>query len=163
MVRLSFEDLFREQYPRLVAVGAAVLGGVDAGRDVAQETMARAHANWDSVSNADVPAAWLRRVMNNLLIDQLRRRQVEQRAMERLASGVQHAEAASSDVSSRMAELLAVLPERQRLVVALTYVADLSVADVAAALDIAPGTVKATLWKARRSLEKYLRDEGSRG
>ena len=58
-----------------------------------------------------------------------------------------------------MDELLAVLPERQRLVVALTYVGDLSVAEVAAALDIAPGTVKASLWKARRNLEKHLNDE----
>ena len=62
---------------------------------------------------------------------------------------------------TRMEELLAVLPARQRLVVALTYVCDLPVADVAAALDIAPGTVKASLWKARRTLEKHLNDERS--
>jgi RNA polymerase sigma factor (sigma-70 family) len=160
VVELSFEGLFRQQYPLLVAVGVAVLGRVDVARDLAQETMARAHANWATVTAADVPEAWLRRVMNNLVIDHLRRQRVEQRALERLESQPVPVSTVTTSRTS-MDELLAVLPERQRLVVALTYVGDLSVAEVAVALDIAPGTVKASLWKARRNLEKHLNDEES--
>ena len=160
MTDISFEDLFRQQYPLLVAVGVAALGRVDVARDLAQETMARAHVNWDKVEAADVPEAWLRRVMNNLVTDQLRRQRVEQRAFQRLASRPPP-EVTMTTPLLRMKDLLAVLPERQRQVVALTYVGDLSVAEVAAALDIAPGTVKASLWKARRRLEKHLRDERS--
>jgi len=160
MAELSFEDLFRQQYPLLVAVGVAVLGRVDVARDLAQETMARAHANWPTVAAVDVPEAWLRRVMNNLVTDHLRRQRVEQRALERLVSRPVPESTVTMSVT-RMDELLAVLPERQRLVVALTYVCDLSVADVAAVLEIAPGTVKASLWKARRNLEKHLNDERS--
>ena len=160
MTELSFEDLFRQQYPLLVAVGVAVVGRVDVARDLAQETMARAHANWATVAAVDVPEAWLRRVMNNLVIDHLRREQVEQRALERFERRPVPESAVTTSLT-RMDELLAVLPERQRLVVALTYVCDLSVGDVAAALDIAPGTVKASLWKARRTLEKHLNDEES--
>ncbi len=160
MTEVSFEDLFRQQYPLLVAVGVAVVGRVDVARDLAQETMARAHANWPTVIAVDVPEAWLRRVMNNLVIDHLRREQVEQRALERLERRPVPESTVTTSLT-RMDELLAVLPERQRLIVALTYVCDLSVADVAAALDIAPGTVKASLWKARRTLEKHLNDEES--
>lgn len=160
MTEMSFEDLFRQQYPLLVAVGVAVVGRVDVARDLAQETMARAHANWATVIAVDVPEAWLRRVMNNLVIDHLRREQVEQRALERLERRPVPESTVMTSLT-RMDELLAVLPERQRLIVALTYVCDLSVADVAAALDIAPGTVKASLWKARRTLEKHLNDEES--
>jgi RNA polymerase sigma factor (sigma-70 family) len=161
MAGLSFEELFREQYPALVAVGVSVLGSADTARDLAQETMARAHANWATVAAADVPEAWLRRVMNNLLVDHLRRRQVEERALQRVANRPP-VEPMVHGSATQMAEMLAVLPERQRLVVALTYVADLSVADVAAALGIAPGTVKASLWKARRTLEKHLNEESRR-
>ena len=153
-VGLSFEDLFRVQYPHLVAVGLAVVGSVEVARDLAQETMARAHANWETVANIDVPEAWLRRVMNNLLVDHLRRREAERGALERLARRPGPNTTVVGE--SRLAEMLVVLPERQRLVVALTYVGDLSVVDVAAALGIAPGTVKASLWKARRTLEKHL-------
>jgi RNA polymerase sigma factor (sigma-70 family) len=153
-VGLSFEDLFRVQYPRLVAVGLAVVGSVEVARDLAQETMTRAHANWETVANFDVPEAWLRRVMNNLLVDHLRRREAERGALERLARRPGPTTSVAGE--SRLAEMLAVLPERQRLVAALTYVGDLPVVDVAAALGIAPGTVKASLWKARRTLEKHL-------
>ena len=49
------------------------------------------------------------------------------------------------------------LPVRQREVIALHYVEDLTIADVAAALEISPGTVKSTLHDARRSLAATLR------
>lgn len=150
----DFEDLFRRDYPKLVSFGIAMSGNVDVARDLAQETMSRAHEHWDSVSAADVPEAWLRRVMRNLLIDHHRRGRTETRTLERLA----HAPGVPTPdvVDSRLAEMLAVLPERQRAATALYYVDDLSVAEIAETLSMAPGTVKATLWKARRSLKKYL-------
>jgi RNA polymerase sigma factor (sigma-70 family) len=49
------------------------------------------------------------------------------------------------------------LPERQRLAVFLHYFADLPYEDVAVVLDIAPGTVAASLNAARSTLRKrYL-------
>jgi DNA-directed RNA polymerase specialized sigma24 family protein len=44
-------------------------------------------------------------------------------------------------------------------VVALHYVDDMSIEQVARVLDIAVGTVKATLFKARQTLSKSLQDE----
>ena len=49
------------------------------------------------------------------------------------------------------------LPARQREVIALHYVDDLTVADIAVALEISTGTVKSTLHDARRSLAATLR------
>ena len=158
---VSFEELFRDQYPRLVAFGLTMTGSVEAARDLAQETMARAHQRWAQVVETDRPEAWLRRVMKNLVVDHLRRREVEASALERLSS--RHRTDAVAHGESRLAELLAVLPERQRLVAALVYGADLSIDDVAQALDIAPGTVKAALWKARRSIRRRLVQEGDDG
>ena len=48
------------------------------------------------------------------------------------------------------------LPDRQRQVIALHYVEDLPVADIAALLEIAPGTVKSTLSDVCRSLAATL-------
>ena len=42
--------------------------------------------------------------------------------------------------------------------VALYYADDLSIDEIAETLDIAAGTVKALLWKARRRLEQYLEE-----
>jgi RNA polymerase sigma factor (sigma-70 family) len=156
---VSFEELFRDQYPHLVAFGLSMTGSVEVGRDLAQETMARAHQRWAEVVDADVPEAWLRRVMKNLVVDHFRRLQVESNALGRLSARTESTVAVGSE--SRLADLLAMLPERQRLVAGLVYGSDLSIGEVADALDIAPGTVKATLWKARRSIRRQLELEAA--
>lgn len=154
----DFEVLFRIEYPRLVGLGVAMAGNAEVARDLAQETMARALRNWETLGSVDSQRAWLRRVMTNLLIDHHRRTSNERRAVDRLANRPQPAQ--EPDSPSRFAELLDLLPDRQRAVVALYYVDDLSVGEIADVLDIAPGTVKASLWKARRALERHVREEG---
>jgi RNA polymerase sigma factor (sigma-70 family) len=155
MAAVSFEKLFRAEYPRLVAFGFSATGSIEVARDLAQETLARAHRSWVTVQDCDVPEAWLRRVMKNLVVDHLRRQQVEIAAVGRLSSQRQRSEDVIG-TDSRLPELLVGLPERQRLVVALVYGSDLSISEVADALGIAAGTVKATLWKARRSIQRRL-------
>lgn len=162
---LDFDVVFGEQYPKLVAIGVALTGNAEVANDLAQETMARAHRNWSLVSEADAPNAWLRRVMKNLIIDHFRRRDAEVRAIGRVTDRRVPDDARSVDASvvSTMSELLSVLPERQQMAVALRYVDDLSVAEIASVLEVAIGTVKATLWKARRRLETHLRTEADHG
>jgi RNA polymerase sigma factor (sigma-70 family) len=53
---------------------------------------------------------------------------------------------------------LAALPERQRLVLFLRYYADLDYATIAATLEIAEGTVAATLSSARAALRESLEE-----
>lgn len=153
---VDFERLFRTEYPRLVALGVAMTGSTEVARDLAQETMARAYAHLDSLATADAPSAWLRRVMSNLLIDHHRRRGSERVALNRIAR--RPVADASIPAESRFHELLGVLSDRQRAVVALYYADDLSIDEIAETLDIAAGTVKALLWKARRRLEQYLEE-----
>jgi RNA polymerase sigma-70 factor (ECF subfamily) len=50
------------------------------------------------------------------------------------------------------------LPDRQRAVATLYYVEDLSVAEIAEALDIAPGTVRFHLSEAREQLRSLLEE-----
>ena len=162
---LDFDVVFGGMYPKLVAIGLALTGNAEVANDLAQETMARAHRNWSLVSATDVPNAWLRRVMKNLIVDHFRRRDAESRAIGRVA----HRRVNDADhlfeehESSAMSELLSVLPERQQMAVALRYVGDLSITEIAAVLEIAEGTVKATLWKARRRLAAHLGTETTYG
>jgi RNA polymerase sigma-70 factor (ECF subfamily) len=51
------------------------------------------------------------------------------------------------------------LPERQAAAVALHYLEDLSIADIAAVLECAEGTAKSHLHKARAALAQRLRTE----
>ena len=158
----DFDELFREQYPRLAAVALASTGQWDIAQDLAQETMARAHANWDQLAEADVPAAWLRTVLKNLVVDHHRRNASALRARQSMSAPSADAGTLEEvDGASSMLALLEVLPERQRLCVVLRYVDDLGVREIAEVMGVAAGTVKATLWKARRTLERHLRSEES--
>jgi RNA polymerase sigma-70 factor (ECF subfamily) len=152
----SFEAFFREEYRKLVALGAAMTGGVEIGQDLAQDALARAYQHWAKIGQYDRAGAWVRRVVINLAIDTNRRRGSERAALSRLPSEpLLFPVDATSDEWWRAVRAL---PDRQRAVVTLYYLEDMSVADVAAVLDIAEGTVKATLSRARSTLSATLRE-----
>lgn len=153
----DFDTVFREVYPRLVSLGALKTGRTDVARDLAQETMLRAHARWDELATYDAPAAWCHTVMTNLLIDHHRSATSERHAVDRLgarlADGTAH-DATAASALDRWNELVAPLPDRHRMIVTLYYADDLSVGQIAALLGSSRGAVKAALFKARRTLRK---------
>ena len=57
-----------------------------------------------------------------------------------------------------MRAALALLPERQRLILFLHYYADLDYQTIAEAIDVSTGTVGATLHTARASLRRMLEE-----
>jgi len=153
----DFDTVFRQVYPRLVSLGALKTGRSDVARDLAQETMLRAHTRWDELARYEAPAAWCHTVMTNLLIDHHRSRSSERRAVDRL--GARLADEMAHDgtpVSAldRWNELVAPLSDRHRMIVTLYYADDLSVSQIAALLGTSRGAVKAALFKARRTLRK---------
>ena len=96
----------------------------------------------------------MRRVVINLSTDSLRRREREQRAVARLPSPMPASPPDPSDEVFWRA--VRALPDRQRAIVALFYLEDLPVQEIADVLQIRTGTVKATLFNARRSLARTL-------
>lgn len=157
----DFEVLFRDVYPRLVSLGVLKSGRRDVACDLAQETMARAHARWDELATSDAPAAWCHTVMTRLLIDHHRSVSSERRAIERLEQRPRPDSGTATETPAldRWHELVSTLPDRQRLIVTLYYADDLSVGQIANQIGISRGAVKATLFKARRSLRVRLAAE----
>lgn len=149
----DFEAFFRAEHPRLVAIGLALTGDREAARDLAAETLARAHRSWPGLDN---PAAWVRRVITNLATDRGRRLGRERRALARVAAQAVAVSGAADPVSSGFWVAVRALPERQQAAVVLHYLEDRSILDVASTLGIAEGTVKATLFKARHTLAGTL-------
>lgn len=145
----SLEDLFRRSYRPLVRALTVACGDVDDAADAVQDAFVQAGRHWRRVGRYDDPAVWLRRVAVNRLANQ-------RRGARRRAAFVARARvAAPADLGAGDTDLtaaVAALPPGQRLAVGLYYLADLTVADVAAAMGVAPGTVKSQLHDARRSL-----------
>jgi len=123
--------------------------------DAVQEAFLRAYDRWETVQHHERPRAWVARVALNVATSWWRRHRREQ--------GSPPDRPAAPDtrpMDSDLVRLVWALPKRQRQVVALRVLADLSVTDAAAALGIAEGTIKATLHRALRRLREDLEAEG---
>lgn len=156
-----FDDFYVFDYPRLVSAIRLITGDADTARDAVNEACARACERLGRGHDIDVLGAWVRVVALNVARGGLRRRASEHRALERLRS---MATRDARDPFTRAADtidihrLLAQLPRRQREVVVLYYFLDQSVANIAAELHASPGTVKATLHRARAALAAQINE-----
>lgn len=150
----TFEAFYVRELPRLVAF-AAVLSGSAAAEDVAQEAMLAACRQWDTVSRLDLPAAWVRRVCANRAVSTVRRRAVEARALLRLGMARERPTPMAEEHERFWAEVRR-LPRRQAQAVALHYIYDMSVADVATTLGCSEGSVKVHLSRGRTALAQRL-------
>ena len=148
----SFETWYRSAHPRLLATLTVISGDIETARDATAEAFTRALERWPRVRSTDVPEAWVHRVGVNVLRRWHRRRVVEERLLRR--HGPEPARPAQ--LSPDVWDALAALPSRQREAIALRYLLDLTQADVAEAMGVAPGTAAATLHAARRNLADRL-------
>lgn len=109
--------------------------------ELAQEVLAKVCLRWRLVQRMANPEAWMFRVAINLANSYFRRMQAERKARERIGSASHGPDPDPTDAIA-VRQALANLPKRQRAVLVLRFYADLSVRDVAEALDIPEGTVK---------------------
>ena len=151
----AFTAFFRREYAELVALGWALTGSRDAAEDVAQDAMTSMYQRWDDIRTVRDPHAYVRRVCVNLAASSFRRRAAELRALLRLSP--QRTDSAQlPDTSAGFWAEVRRLPRRQAQTVALYYGCDMSIAEVAEVLDMAGGTVKVHLSRARHALADRL-------
>jgi RNA polymerase sigma factor (sigma-70 family) len=151
---VRFEDFYRRELPGLILLARGLCGSSIA-EDVAQEAMLVIYRRWGTVGDLQHPEAWVRRVCVNLAVSRIRRRSIELRALVRLGgrrTGSECEEPLHEDFWRAVREL----PSRQAQAVALRYVFDLTVVDIAETLECSAGTVKVHLSRARNSLAERL-------
>ena len=152
----SFTAAFAGLYASAFHAAYRLLGNRQEAEDVAQEACARACLRWNRLTrHGESAKPWVVRVATNLAIDQYRR---HRRALANDAVAPAPVEA----VDARRVDLhraLAQLTKRQRDVVVLRYVVDLSEAETAAALGCAPGTVKSHATRGLAALRAALGEE----
>ncbi|GAA3933211.1 hypothetical protein GCM10022629_48450 [Amorphoplanes auranticolor] len=161
-VRADLEQVFRSAYPRVVAVAARVLGSRDEAEDVAQEVFL-------TFGRSAVPAGeavgWLSVAAAHTALNHLR--SSRRRAAREEAAGDDGA--VGPDVADTVVTLeerrrvraaLARLPRKHAVALVLRH-SGLSYAEVAAALDLSPGSVGTTVRRAETALRKELNRHAS--
>jgi RNA polymerase sigma factor (sigma-70 family) len=151
-----YEACFRDLFAISYRVSYRILGDRSQAEDVAAEACARAYARWQTVSPHAEP--WVARVAGNLALDEVRRL-VRWRKRE----GALHDRDLGTDPQRierfDLQEALRKLSKRQREVLILRYVADLSEREVADILGCSVGTVKSTASRAAGLLRTGLSGE----
>lgn len=149
---------YAEEHDRVRRALVLFTGDRRLAEELSQDAFVKTCQHWERVRTMESPGAWVHRVGINLAISRARRRRTELGVVGRLRGERR------SDVADPIEALpdpalhdaLAALPIDERAVVVLRFVADLSVAEVAASLRVPEGTVKT---RTKRALAR-LRESG---
>lgn len=158
----DFAEFYRRGAPKVVHLLYAVTGDVDLARDCTQEAFARAWTQWSTVRDADDPLAWVRTVARRIAVSEWRSRVRADRRHRLTAIREPGEPRALGRVEDRIVllEALSTLSAPIRDCLALFYICDLTVAQIAHETSSAEGTVKARLHRGRTMLAAAL--EGGR-
>jgi RNA polymerase sigma factor (sigma-70 family) len=139
----EFDEVFRALLPRAKRVAYRILGDITDAEDAAVEALARASLRWRRLSPLPDAQrdAWVLRVTANVAYDEVRRRIRRQRPLPLDVTDTQQGEK-TIDLRDSVVGALAELPRRQKEVLTLRYIGDLSEVEIATALGVSPGTVK---------------------
>lgn len=145
--------LYAAHWNGLVRLAWLLVRDQQVAEEVVQDAFVAVHGRWVTLQSEDRAAAYLRRCVVNGARSTLRHRGVEQRWLARQdGSPDAGAGATAPSAESRavdhvegeaLLQALARLPGRQREVLMLRYYLDLSEAQIAEALEISRGSVKA--------------------
>lgn len=152
---ISFEAFYRNEYRAMLSIALALASDTAAAEDLVQEAFITAHRRWDRVSQYDSPNAWVRRVLINRATSLRRRLSAELRALARIGPP----DPALPDFSAETSEVwkeVHRLPRRQQQAIALHYVGQLSMVEIADVMGCSEGAVKSHLHRARESLRTSL-------
>jgi RNA polymerase sigma-70 factor (ECF subfamily) len=153
-------EFIDDDYRTVVGSVTLITGDLATAEDAVQDALVTAWRRRDQPIERF--AAWVTVVASNKARSGHRTRSAEQRALERAG----RADDTSDDtalIDDELVAALAGLPLRERQAAVLFYVHDLSVADVAAELDVVEGTVKTLLSRARSHLAERLDRDRSGG
>lgn len=147
-------ELYAGSYRRLVVQLYAVTGDLGEAQEAVQEAFIRMLCGPERLARLANPESWLRRVAVNVARSRHRRRRLFDRILRR-----EGPPSAVPDLSPDHVMLMAALrrlPRGQRDALALHYLADLPIDEVARTLDVSVGTVKSRLARGRAALATEL-------
>lgn len=154
--------------PRAIGVATRLTRDYALAEDITAEAFARAYARWSTVSTHPNPDAWLLRVLGNLVIDEVRKNGRTEAIMVTLTADLSNSSSirADSDApgNSAVSKILVAdaingLSKKQRDVVILRHLADLSIDEVANSMGVSSGSIKTHLHRATTKMRIDLDDD----
>jgi RNA polymerase sigma-70 factor (ECF subfamily) len=158
----SVQDVMLAAIPNLRAFAMSLSGNADRADDLVQETVTRAMASIGSFTPGTNMAAWLFTILRNRFRSEYRkrRREVEDPDGSYLASLKAPPEQFGRLEFKELIKALAKLPHVQREALLLVAASGFSYDEAAAICDVAVGTIKSRVSRARQLLAELLVIDG---
>jgi RNA polymerase sigma-70 factor (sigma-E family) len=157
---LAVIELYSMHYSSLVRLAAMLVRDTQTAEEVVQDAFIAMHDGWDRLRDAEKALAYMRQAVVNRSRSVLRHRLVVEKNQQKPPPDMPSAEHGALTLLERSAVIAALreLPERQREAIVLRYYADLSEADIAAAMKISRGAVKSHTSRGMAALRAALED-----
>lgn len=163
----TFEDLFGQYYPMLLAYAKGLVG--DDAEDIVEDVFVELWQHQDRMEVGQCIQAWLYRAVYTRSLNVLKHRHVTASYLSAVESinyqRMSHLDLYSpqeyvenEDLRVRLDEAIGELPEKCREVFRLSYMFGMRNREIAEALDISVKTVEAHMYKALKHLRERLRD-----
>jgi RNA polymerase sigma-70 factor (ECF subfamily) len=161
----SFREFVETHKRRLYWLALDLTGNHHDAEDLSQEVFIKAYRHLDGFRGEAKVSTWLRRIAVNTYLNTTRKKAVA--LMSLLGDREDHRESVSStrspdgeagdrQIRDFVVKAMDTLSPRERSAFVLRHMNDLPVKEVAASMDIAPGTVKSLLHRATQKMQKEL-------
>lgn len=151
----SFDAFYRREYAAVVRLAFVLTNRRDVAEEMAQEGFLAAYRQWGRVSRYESPEGWIRRVVTNRCVSHARRRTTEVRLLLHLRRE-RPDDPRISEESEELWAVVRALPRRQAQVLALRFLEDRSVPDIAEILDCGEETVRTHLRRGRLEVARRV-------
>jgi len=164
--RPALSRLVARWQPRLYRHAWRVLGDAERAKDMVQEAWVEILRGIGRLEDVVAFPAWAYRIVTRRCQRSFQRtsREIVDFDADEPGADAQATEDDAGELAAELtnvAEAIEKLPPLQRAVLALFYIEELSVAEIAIATDVPPGTVKTRLLNARRKVRALLEGETS--
>jgi RNA polymerase sigma-70 factor (ECF subfamily) len=167
----AFEQIIKLYEKKVYNLALRYLKNLDDALDVAQEVFILVYNNLESFRGEAAFSTWIYRITYNNCVDMLRSRQ-KKRAGFSIDDNENFYKMASGDMSieqqyeykekvKAVMDAIEMLPKEQQDIIILRSVKELSYTEIGEILDIAEGTVKSRLNRARLKIKEMFKDKGT--
>jgi RNA polymerase sigma-70 factor (ECF subfamily) len=159
--RAALEQLVTRYQRKLLGHAYRLLGDAESGRDAVQEGWVDILRGLYKLQDEEAFSVWAFRIITRKCTRHIARLQKNRKVLKNMQGEPGTAFTTSDDIEQALdhrilRKALAKLPDEHRAVIGLFYLEEMSVAEVAVALEIPMGTVKTRLMHGRKKLRATL-------
>jgi RNA polymerase sigma-70 factor (sigma-E family) len=158
-VSLGFDELYQSQWWLMLRLATGLVDHVSVAEDVVQDAFASVYNRWSSIQEPAAVIGYLRTCVVNGSRNALRKRITARRYLQVVGNETAEGADASSVLSAEhqmVSAALSELPDRQREVLTLRYLSELSDAEIATATGLSLGGVRSASSRGLAALRSTL-------